>query len=302
MKNIFGRYLLFFVMLVAMVAGMTLPGLPSLPQSVVAVILAVMIFFACSKVSYEDIRRLNLRNMGVFYVSRFVILPLVLYFIFYFLWPEWAVAALLLSLMPSATAAPAVSMIVKGNTAYTLGSTVVGNFLAPFIIPLVFLLVGYADVSIDVSRMFFMLLWVIFLPVMAYALVVRCLPSVAHVTKKASFGVSTFLVGVIIAVVIAQQRHLLQADWLFFAKCFVIGFFLYSFYFVAGWLFAAKESRKMKRTLAGSSGANNNSLGVAVAVLHFTPQVVFFMVACEFVWAAIVPAFQSLVSERDGLN
>ena len=67
-----------------------------------------------------------------------IIIPLLFFFTINHFNQKLAVGILLLTAMPAAVAAPALTDILKGNTALAASITIITSIIAPFSIPIIF--------------------------------------------------------------------------------------------------------------------------------------------------------------------
>lgn len=88
------------VLLLGALAGFFVPGFGEGADKIVIILTAILIFISCSDIEPNDFFKTDIFNMGVFTLLRFMVLPLILFAVFQILFPEYAIGALLLALMP----------------------------------------------------------------------------------------------------------------------------------------------------------------------------------------------------------
>ncbi len=281
------------VLIVSIVAGLGIPGLELIPDIYVPYILGVMVFFLCAKISIQEIHGLTISEIVVFYIFRFILFPIILYYLTLFVYPKFAMGILLIALMPVGVTTPALVGVLNGSVALAFVLTISSSLLAPFVIPITFLITDKST-TIEVASLSYTLFSVIFIPAVVYILLLRLKPSSAHAVKNNSSFMTILLLGIIIAVVISKQREAFFSDFsLLFDSiifCSLLFFFLYAF----GWLYQWKKSRGKIITYSLCSGANNNALAISLALIYFPSEIIFFVIISELLWVLAIPAFNGV--------
>jgi BASS family bile acid:Na+ symporter len=160
----------------SMAAGVLLPGpcAPFQPYPVVCMML--MLFLSFLSVRIAEVRDAVLRGwrrMSWFLLYRLVLLPAAVALLFRAVWPEYGLAALLLTGVSTGAVAPFFSILLEANTGFVLVMTVLSSLLVPFTLPpLVALLFGQA-MDLSVASMMRLLALVVFIPVACAELLKR---------------------------------------------------------------------------------------------------------------------------------
>lgn len=268
------------------IAGLVWPAWNAVPDKTVIVILMIATYLACFKLSAADMQHVRWWRMALFLPLRFILLPLILYALALGVLPGYATAILLVALLPTGVSVPAMVNVFGGNVSYAAVMTLVATIAAPFVIPLIFSWLGGTHITAPTADMFYSLLVILILPCMLYLFTRR----IRRLKAKAlEFGksVTIALIAVMIAIVVGKQRTLILADPLALALAILLSLLLFIILLWAGWLYAARERREERITVATCSGYNNAALGVSIALLHFTPEIVVFTVGAELAWAAL---------------
>ncbi|MCI5065043.1 hypothetical protein MRY87_04895 [bacterium] len=272
------------IMCIALALGLVVPGADHVDSSIVTSLLAVLIFLSCFKITPADIKRVSLSQGLLFYVFRFLLIPLATYGLFLVFMPSYAVSVLLFSLMPTGTAAPAVTNLINGNIALALFVVCLSSILAPLAVPGAFILFGNDSLSIDPTSLFHTLAVVIFAPIAAY-LVLKKSSWLNRQVEHYNQSASTLIVAVIILLVVASSRELMIAEPSTIMSSLLILFALFSLFYLFGWNFERNNIQIRERaTMAACSGVNNNALGAGLALIHFSPEVALFMALSEVPW------------------
>ena len=126
-------------------------------------------------------------------VMKLVILPVVIYFVFYLFAPAYALSALLLSGVSTGVVAPMISNMVEGNSALVLVAVVVTSMLAPFTLPALIDIVVAKEVAISLVSMIRMLATVIFVPIIVVEMIRYLLPRLVRPILKVQFPVALLM-------------------------------------------------------------------------------------------------------------
>lgn len=288
------------VIAIAFVIGMLVPGLDAVPVTAVIAMTGLLIFFACSKIRPEDFLAFDVVQVGTFTLARYLLFPIALYYIFLPIIPELAPGVLLLSLMPAGVAVSALCAISGGNVALGLSLTLISSILAPVLVPAAFTFVG-GGVNIDIWDLFFTLLMVVMVPVLAYFLgAMRIRPVRRWVDDQTRFF-SVLLLALIMGLVVAQKRDVLLHEPVFVLLSMGVLAVLFALYYLFGFLssFAFNQSDPAGRvTVTYASGAINNALAITLAYVYFPAKVALFMVLSEVVWIAAIAGYQMILAKK----
>ena len=133
----------------------------------------------------------------VFTVMKLAILPVIIYFIFYLIAPDYALSALLLTGVSAGVVAPMISNMVQGNSALVLVVVVITSALAPFTLPALIKMVVAKEVAISFLSMLRMLATVIFIPIIIVEIIRYLLPRLIVPIQKIQFPISLLLFALI---------------------------------------------------------------------------------------------------------
>lgn len=280
------------VLTISVVIGLFFPGIESVPDIYVPYILGVMVFFLCAKMSIKEIHHLPVCESLLFYGLRFIGFPLVLYYLALATYPQFAAAILLVALMPVGVTTPALVGTLKGNVALAFVLTILSSLLAPIVIPAVFMVAGSSS-KIEIESLAYTLFAVIFIPAAVYTALIRIKPASSEIIEQNSAFVPVLLLGVIIAIVIAKQKHVFFEDFFQVAEAAVLCSVLFFLMYLFGWFYRRKNSNSRLITYALCSGANNNALAISLALVYFSPETVFFVIVSELIWVVAIPVFNT---------
>lgn len=282
------------VLLIASFIGLTLPGFDLLPNGTVVIALALLMFISCYKLRDGGLSAIRWRDVAMFYVLRFVLLPVALWWLTRLLAPQYAISVFLLTVLPAGLASPAFVNIYGGAVAISFAVVIVSQLLTPFLIPLQFSFVNGAAVSPSISALFFSMVWCILMPMLAYAIARKHRASADYFYRYNKLF-SILLVAFIIGLALAKQRTVIFTSGWDLLIILTISFLCFACYILFGWLCAIHRPEPERITYAACSGFNNAALGLSLALLHFQPDIILFMAVAEFVWALLPVMFRLIL-------
>jgi BASS family bile acid:Na+ symporter len=189
--------LLLTVTFASMGVGVLLPSICApfqQPMPVVCTTLLIFLNFLSIQISdvYHAVQS-SYARIGWFLFYRLVLLPAAVSLCFRTLWPEYGLAALLLSGVSTAASAPFFSILLHANTEFVLVITILSSLLVPFTLPpLVALLFGQS-MNLSLASMMRMLALVVFIPAICSEVLKKMS---AHTAKRLvawQFWISLFL-------------------------------------------------------------------------------------------------------------
>jgi bile acid:Na+ symporter, BASS family len=274
------------VLLLACGVGLLLPGLPSVPDISASFALALLTFASCFKLRDGGFDSIRWRHVGVFYVLRYGLLPVLLLLAAQAAVPQYAMGIFLLACLPTAVSSPAFAHMFGGRVPPAFAIVILSTCLAPLLIPLHFSWVGGMMVAPSPMPLFTTLVLCVLVPMFFYRLARRHRAVEQWMYDRVKI-ISIVLVAFVIALVIAKQREVILADVTALWVPFVAIMLCYTVFIVVGWVLAGRVPRDVAISMATCSGFNNVALGVSVALLHFPPDVVLFVAVSEVGWAML---------------
>ena len=278
------------VLLVACVAGLLLP-LQNVPDVSASVALGMLTYASCFKLRDSGFAEIRWKYIAVFYVLRYLMLPVLLLAIAHIISPRYAMGVFLLALMPTAVSSPAFAHMFGGRVSPAFAIVLLSTVLAPIVIPLQFSWLGDRAVAPSPYPLFRTLAFCVFVPIIFYMATLRFQRwgELMYVNVKL---ISILLVFFVIALVIAKQRDVILADpaALILPLGLCIG--CYIIFLIGGWAFSRGEKNDARISYTTCSGFNNVALGVSLALLHFPADVILFIAASEIGWALLPTMFK----------
>jgi len=284
------------VLILSMGLGLSMPWVDRLPDEAALVIISAVIFVSCFKIKKTEFLTISIRRCMQFYVMRFVLLPILIWYFAELLFsPFIAIGLLLLTLMPAGIASPAVSTLLGGNTTMALSLVVVTSLLTPLLIPAVFYLLNIQLGKVELGHLFLKLCYIIFIPILIH-LPFRFVKQINRSIVSNNGFYSIVLFALLMIVVVAAQRQALFASlsnmyWSIFILC-VMYFLYYGLGYAMGFELGSAKAKEQGVTFAICSGVNNNALAITLALSDFSPDVASFLLLSAIPWTGCLVLFK----------
>ncbi len=266
--------LLLVVVLSSMAAGIIFPGFSSRFQALP--VYCLMILFALSYLSIElKTVRSTLRNdkgrILAFVGMKSLIFPVLVYYLFQAVAPDYALAALLLSGVSTGVVAPFISNLVRGNSALVLVVVVLTSVLVPVTLPVLARLVASEHAEISMPAMIRMLLLVIFVPILIVEALRRLTPGLLRRAIRFQFPVSLVLFALINLGIFSRHSVLFRTEPVLILTAAVVAVGLSAICCAAGILFFWRCPLEDQLAGAVMMGNMNNVLVIVFASAFFGP-------------------------------
>ncbi|MDO5470376.1 MAG: bile acid:sodium symporter family protein [Akkermansia sp.] len=222
----------------------------------------------------EDFRILSRRPFDICIgaLAQFTIMPLLAFsLVFFFGLPKGIAAGLILvGCSPGGVSSNIMSLLCRGDVAYSVGMTTVSTLLAPLMTPLLVLWLAGESIDVDAMGLFRSILLVTLLPVgvgtlcnflfssrKGYRTVCRLMPGLAVLGLACIVG----------GVTSAHGMKFFESGALIFLCIFLHNGLGYVLGYVAG--VATRMSKPKRRTLSIEVGMQNAGLATVLAGRHF---------------------------------
>jgi BASS family bile acid:Na+ symporter len=264
--------LLLVVVLTSMAAGIIFPGFGSYFQALPFYSIMALFFLSYLAIERTEVWS-TLRNdkftILAFVLTKSILLPILIYFVFRMVAPSYALAALLLMGVSTGVVAPFISNLVRGNSALVLVVVVITSVLVPFTLPFLVRAVSAGHAEISLPAMIRMLVTVIFVPILAVEALRRVAPRLLAGAAKIKYPVSLALFAVINLGVFSRYAGLFRTEPAEIIMCAIVAFVLMVICFVAGILFFWRRSVEDQLAGAVMLGNMNNVLVIVFASAFF---------------------------------
>lgn len=266
--------LLLAVIFASLFVGVWVPQFSSLFKPYPLYCMMCLLFLSFLSIRVSDIwaalRRRALVIL-IFLIIRMIGLPLLIGLLFLWVWPKYALAALLLSGISAGVVAPFLSNLVQANSALVLVVVVLSSLLVPFTLP--GLVEGLFGRTIEISflSMARLLLMIVFIPV-ALAEIVRRAPAwVQRVLRSRSYPVSLALFAISNLGVFSAYSDFFRQQPLFILEALVVALILGLIYLVAGVLLSWGRVLEDQLGAVICFGIMNNILVIVFSSRFFSP-------------------------------
>jgi len=266
--------LLVLVVISSMAAAIIFPDFGSRFKVLPFYCLMANFFLSYLSIDFASVLK-AIKGQGVrillFTVVKLAILPVILYLVFYYVAPDYALSALLLTCVSTGVVAPMISNMVGGNSALVLVVVVITSAVAPFTLPVLIKIVAAKEVTISFLAMLQMLATVIFIPIAIVEIIRYLMPRLVAPIQKIQFPVSLFLFALINLGVFYRYAPFFRKEPSVIIIAMVMAFVLAAIYCVVGIALFWKGS--MENQLAGAVmlGNLNNVLVIVFSSEFFGP-------------------------------
>lgn len=286
--NAFAKKYFNLILFLSTIAGFCLPQPGKLSGPLILTVLFIIIFASSFKVDFSPaFFRSQTRTLIWFYVLRFLILPVVLFWMIYPFSSFYATGIFLLVVLPAGVTSPAFTNVFGGNITLALALLILSSLLTPLVLPYLGGLLMAEDLQVDLFRLFSTLFITVILPYLVH-LPLRRYQRVSHWIQHRDSFISIVGIALIFALAIAEYRPVLLTQTEQIIPYFLVSLFAFLFLYLFGWWVLFKASKADKVALLFISGANNVALGVVVSFLYFPVQTGVFFVVCEIVWVLVL--------------
>jgi BASS family bile acid:Na+ symporter len=266
--------LLLGVTFASMAAGVLLPGLcaPFQPYPIVCMMLLLFLSFLSVRAAdvLDEVRR-GWKRIGWFLAYRLVLLPVAVALLFRAVWPEYGLAALLLTGVSTGAVATFFSILLQANTGFVLVMTVASSLLVPFTLPpLVALLFGQA-MDLSIAGMMRMLALVVFVPAVCSEILKKGSPRTAGRLVARQYPLSLLLFAATNLGVFSQYSDFFFGNPGTLLRAAGAAFLLAGIYLVAGLAVSWRWELPDQLAAAISIGTMNKILVIVFSAHFFTP-------------------------------
>ncbi len=275
------------ILLVSCLVGLLLPGADRIPSGFVSVSLATITFLSFFKATWQDVKNVSILRLLLFYMARFLILPVILFLLAEILIPAFSSSVFLLALLPSGVMSAPISMMFSGNVTLNFIVFISSTLTTPITLPALFEAFGGSTFQIDTTAVFRSLLFLLLLPFLLH-LPVRRVTFISDRIKQYGGAISTIIVASIMIAVVGQQRNIIYLNPNLVIESVVISLLVYLILHAGGWYIAFSNQREDKIALSVASGVNQLGLGIGLAFLHFPSITSIFMVSANFAWIVTI--------------
>ena len=270
----FNDIVLVFVVIASMAAAVIYPDFGSRFQIFPVYCLMINFFLSYLSVDLADVWKALKDHSGqilAFAIMKLLVLPVIMYFIFYLIAPDYALSALLLTGVSAGVVSPMISNMVRGNSSLVLVVVVITSALVPFTLPALIKAVAAKELVISFLPMLKMLATVIFIPIAIVELIRYLLPRLVAPILKVQFPLSLMMFAVINLGVFYRYAPFFKKEPSVIIMAVVVVFVLAAVYCAVGIFFFRKGPLENQLAGAVMLGNINNVLVIVFSSEFFGP-------------------------------
>ncbi|MFO7922174.1 MAG: bile acid:sodium symporter, partial [Bacteroidales bacterium] len=260
-------------------------------------LLMMMLFLVFLKTDMRGIiRQIKDYKLMVYLVVMYMlIIPSAFFLVINLFNRELAIGILLLTAMPAAVASSTLTDIIRGNTALSLGITVITSMIAPFTVPLLFGFIHYNDLSIDTLLIFKDMAMLIFLPLTISLVLKRFYPETILRVKASFTSVNIFLLFIMIYAAMGSQRDLILDQPLVIIWQTLFLYLVFILLHIIGYVMGYRQDKESRKAIAVGAVYMNNGMAIVLAAIHFEPSILVLMILSEFPWSTLLAPFRRII-------
>ncbi len=266
--------ILLLVVFSSLVAGVLFPGPASFFQPFPLYLMMFVLFLSFLSIRLGEVWLLLSRQgwtIAWLCFLKLAALPAGIYFIFKAFYPEYAIAALLITGISTGVVAPFISSMLKASDHLVLVMVVITSCLVSFTLPaLVKILLG-RSVEISFFGMMRLLCLIIFVPLVAVEVMRRTVPAALDMFLKIRFPLSLVIFAVINLGVFSKYAHFFRQNPETIVEATIVAIVLAAVYITVGILATWRAPVNDQVASAVSMGNINNILVIVFASEFFGP-------------------------------
>ena len=275
-------------MLFGCIVGLFIPKLGAFTSKGIPFLLGTVIFSSMFKIDMDkDAMKKDLSKASVYYILRFVALPVVLFYLFKPLSDFYSSALFLLSLLPVAVSAPAFTEIFKGDVTLSITSVVLSNALSPFVIPFMCSFFLRNTQPIDSMKMFETLAYTVILPIILH-FPFRSQTKFKNWVLNNNAVITVVCIATLFAMAISKFKFEILAHYHILPLYLALSFVVYGLLYVIGWYIVPKAAKNDRISYSVGSGANNIGLGVALTIIYFPAELNILFIVSQIMWTLVL--------------
>jgi predicted Na+-dependent transporter len=272
------------ILLLAAVSGLFIPVIRIDTATLIIISLAVIIFASYFKVELNrSLFTDDLVPASQYFVIRFVILPVVTYFLIDRVNSFYATAFLLILLLPAAVSSPAFTAMFNGNISLSLKILIFSSFLSILTIPVFCDLLLAREVNIDSRHLFLTMIYTIVIPFIVH-LPFRRFHGMRKILVQNSPLITAFGLIIVFLAATSRNRSTILENPLKVLVYTLISVISYLLLYLIGYYTMYRQDKPRRISYSVSSGANNIGLGVTLTTLFFPGEVNVFFIIAQLSW------------------
>jgi predicted Na+-dependent transporter len=276
------------LLLLSCLAGMFIPQPGSFTPIIVQFALAFILFCSFFQINFSASSFVaDFRISAVFWLLRFVVIPVAVFFIFTWISDFYALILLLSLVLPSAVSSPSFTTIFGGKPDLSMKILVFSSFLAVITVPFLISILAGSPAKINQGKMLMTLVYTIIVPFIVH-LPLRKLTKIRGVITRYNALFTLAGLSTIFIIVTARNKPEILDNIFRVGLYSLISLVIYSFMYILGYYLLPNQPNANRRTFAISSGANNIGLGVTITALFFPGDINIFFIISQLMWVVML--------------
>lgn len=223
------------------------------------------------------------------------LIPVVFFFTINIFNTELAIGVLLLTAMPAGVSTPALTDIVKGNVSLSMSLAIVSQLIAPFTVPLLFLLIDIGGNPIDKLLMLKDMAIIVFLPMIISQLIKKYFPVTIQKTQHLFTSLNVLLLFAFVYLAISSQRNYFLENPVGMVWKIAVLYLVFILLHVIGYLICFKQNKENRIAVAIGAAYMNNGMAIVLATSYFKPEILVLMVLSELPWNTLLAPFKRVL-------
>jgi predicted Na+-dependent transporter len=278
------------LLLLSCMIGMVVPSFGDITPRLVMIALAFIIFCSFFQIEFSlSALAADFTLSLQFYLIRFVLMPVVVFFVLKWFSEFYALLMLLIFLLPAAVSSPSFTILFGGKPDLSLKILVYSSFLSVVSIPLIMGLLPGALVKVNAGQLLMTMVYTIVLPFLIH-LPLRKISRVHNTIARYNALFTLLGLGTIFIAATARNKPAILGNPALVGLYAVIAILLYFILYWIGYMLMPTKPRQARVTMSISSGANNIGLGVTITALFFPGNMNVFFIVAQLAWViALIP-------------
>ncbi len=273
-----------YILLIAGIAGLFIPEPGDAASYVILVLLFIIIFSSCFQLELKkEVFRKESKNAVIFTIFRYILIPLLFFFLLRNISEFYAFALFFLFILPSAVAAPPVTIMFARNINLALIILASSSIVATFTIPLFIPWLSGDVATINQFSLFQTVFITIIMPFFVHLPFRRNQKMKSWLTNNLQY-ITVTCISLILMIAISKNKETVFQQPELVLIFIMLSLVFYAGLYALGWYMMPSRQFHEKATFTISSGLNNIGLGISLAIIYLPALVAVFCIMAQFAW------------------
>ncbi len=289
------------ILFLSTIIGFVLPQPGEAAGLLILGILCFIIFASSFKVDFSPaFFRSQAQTIFLFYVLRFLLLPVAFFWVVYPFSAVYGTCLFLLAVLPVGVTAPAFTNVFGGNITLALALLILSSTFTPVVLPYLGGLLMADELNVDLFKLFATLFITVILPYAAH-LPLRKYRGISLWMQAHDSFISIVGIALLFALAIAEYRPMLLKQTALLIPYFAgesVGFG----FFVFVWLVCFAQSIKGRQAgFAVQRWNQQHRVGCGHQFPVFSTAIGVFFVVCQIMWVLILIPVRRVMAKVAGV-